>query len=197
MLFLPTVGGAPLGVHVNDPDHRPYFNLNWMGAFSPRGHLVMTLGDRVVVGSPHLQYIHHVTTYCDVRKALPVVTDEAIYLRDGHLLTAEKRRAYKVHNKRGEFTYVQSRLVKRIERSPDPSDLLWNAWGGVRMTCAIKAGDNVFTGSEAKVHATRAADGKELWSAPIPDKVTDLAFHGDRLFVVTEGGSVVCFAPKE
>lgn len=197
VLFLPTVGGAPLGVHVNDPDHRPYFNLNWMGAFSPRGHLVMTLGDRVVVGSPHLQYIHHVTTYYDVRKALPVVTDEAIYLRDGHLLTAEKRRAYKVHNKRGEFTYVQSRLQKRIERSPDPSDLLWNAWQGVTMTCAIKAGDNVFTGSEAKVHATRAADGKELWSAPMPDKATDLAFHGERLFVVTEGGFVVCFAPKQ
>ena len=114
VLFMPTVGGAPLGVHLDDADHRAYFNLSWMGAFCPRGSMVMTLGDKVIVGSRDLQYIHHVTTYYDLRKALPVVTDDAIYMREGRFLTAEKRSAYKVHGKRGEFTYVGSTLPKRV-----------------------------------------------------------------------------------
>ena len=67
--------------------------------------------------------------------------------------------------------------------------------------------DTIFTGSDGRVHATRAADGKQLWSAPAPGKVTDLAFHAGRLFVVTDGdpkrhesrlgipgGWIACFA---
>lgn len=196
VLFMPTVGGAPLGVHLDDADRKRYFNLSWQGAFSPRGHLVMTLGDAVIAGSPHLQYIHHVTTYYDLRKALPVVTDEAIYLRDGRALTAEKRSAYKVHRKRGELTYVKSALPKRVQPSPEASDLLWRAWRGVTMSAAIKAGGTIFTGGEGKVYATAAADGRELWSEPVPGTVTDLAFAGGRLFAVTDAGAIVCFAPS-
>ena len=65
------------------------------------------------------------------------------------------------------------------------------------MTCAIKAGDTIFAGSQGEVHATRAADGKQLWSRPVPGKVTDLAFQAGRLFAVTDQGSVVCLAPGQ
>jgi outer membrane protein assembly factor BamB len=44
------------------------------------------------------------------------------------------------------------------------------------------------------VYATRAATGEQLWSAPVPGKVEDLAVHGGRLFVLCERGEIVCFS---
>jgi outer membrane protein assembly factor BamB len=64
------------------------------------------------------------------------------------------------------------------------------------MTAAIQAGDTLLTGSAGKVHATAADDGRELWSAPVPGTVSDLAFHSGRLLATTRQGGVICFSRR-
>ena len=61
------------------------------------------------------------------------------------------------------------------------------------MTAAIMAGTTLFSGSGKAVHATATDGGEELWSADVPGKVTDLAFHGGRLYAVCVSGEIVCF----
>ncbi len=49
------------------------------------------------------------------------------------------------------------------------------------------------SGGAKKLYATNRADGKQLWSVPVPSEVTDLAFHSGRLFAVCRSGEVLCF----
>ncbi len=195
LLFMPSVGGPPAGVYVNDPKRQPYGQPLWRGAFSATGMWVMTVGDDAVVGSADRQFVHHVATYNDLRQRLPVVTDEAIYLRDGHFLAAEKRSAYRVHRKRGWFTHAESKLPKRVAKSPDPADVLWKARAGVQIEAVILAGETVLSAGGGKIVASDAKTGRDLWSAPAGAEVTDLAFCAGRLFAVTADGRVLAFQP--
>jgi hypothetical protein len=61
------------------------------------------------------------------------------------------------------------------------------------MNVLIEASGVLFSGGKTKVHATRAADGKELWSAPMSSEVTDLAFQDGRLFATCQSGEIVSF----
>ena len=193
LLFMPSVGGPPAGVYVKDPKRKPYGQPLWRGAFSATGMWVMTVGDDAVVGSADRQFVHHVATYNDLRQRLPIVTDEAIYLRGGHLLTAEKRSAYRVHRKRGWFTHVGSKRPKRVVASPDPADVLWKARKGVQIEAVILAGDALFSAGGGTIVASDAQTGRQRWSAPAGARVTDLAFCAARLFAVTAAGQVLCF----
>ena len=196
VLFIPTVGGAPIGVYVNDPGRKLFNRLAWRGAFCPTGQWVMTIGDEAVVGSADRQFTHHVATFTDLRRRLPVVTDEAVYLRDGRRLSAEKRSAYKVHFKSGWLTAAKDAGLQRVTRSNDPADVLWKAKDNAQTDAVILAGRTLLSASAGEVIATEAATGKTLWSAPIDGKVADLAFAAGRLVAVTEAGHVICFAAK-
>ncbi|MHC4717471.1 MAG: outer membrane protein assembly factor BamB family protein [Planctomycetota bacterium] len=196
ILFIPTVGGPPIGLHVKDANRKLFNRLAWRGAFCPTGQWVMTLGDEAVVGSADRQFTHHVATYNDLRRRLPVVTDEAVYLRDGRHLSAEKRSAYKVHLKSGWLTAVKSSRPKRVTASTDPADALWKGDRGVETDAVILAGGTLLSASAGRVIATDAAGGRTLWSAPVAGKVADLAFAAGRLIAVTDGGAVTCFAGR-
>jgi len=196
ILYVPTVGGAPIGVYVKGPDHKLFDRLAWHGAFCPTGQWVMTVGDEAVVGSADRQFTHHVATFKDLRRRLPVVTDQAIYLRDGRHLSAEKRSAYKVHFKSGWFTAVKSSRPARVTASTDPADMLWKATGRGQTDAVILAGDTLLSASAGAIIATEAATGKTLWTAPVAGKVTDLAFAAGRLLAVTDRGAVICLTAK-
>ena len=117
---------------------------------------------------------------------LPVVTSDTIYLR-GKYLSAEKRDQFRI-GPNGRLRRTDSRWAPKIVR--------WRAWAGVPMTAICKTADTVFTGAADGVFATAADDGRQLWSAPVPGRVTDLAFNGGRLFVACEGGRLLCFGPR-
>ena len=124
---------------------------------------------------------------CDAG-ALPIVTETNVYLRDGRTLTAEKRSA---------FRRYQGGLSHKA-RQPAGAPQTWLKWRAAwdqRVSAIIKVGGTIFTGGQDKVRATAAADGKDLWSAPVNGKVTDLAFSGGKLLVVTDADEVTCFAP--
>jgi len=199
VLFLPTVGGPPVGVHVNEPSRRTYHNLNWLGAFSPTGCVMAVEGeDRpevVVSGSATLQFIHHATTYNDERRVLPIVTDTAIYLRDGRRLTADRREAYRVHKKNGVFTWSGGPRLQKARPSPKADDVLWKALKVIDPRCIIQAGGAVLTGTAGgRVYAHDATSGRELWVKEMGGPVADLAFAGGRLVVITDNGRIVCLS---
>ena len=69
-------------------------------------------------------------------------------------------------------------------------------WKNEPMTALIEAAGILFSGGEGKLYATRASDGKELWSIAVPGTVADLAFDEGRLFVSCDSGAVLCFGKK-
>src|SRR6185503_19141342 len=75
---------------------------------------------------------------------------------------------------------------KDSAKKPNKPTVLWKAWKDERMSVLVQAGSLVFGGANGKVVAAQASDGKELWSASVPGKVTDLAFQGGRLLVLTD-----------
>ncbi len=65
------------------------------------------------------------------------------------------------------------------------------------MAVLIDAGGRRFSGGKAEAYATRARDGRELWSGPIPGAVTDLAFQDGRLFAACQSGELVVFGTPQ
>ncbi|NRA39604.1 MAG: PQQ-binding-like beta-propeller repeat protein, partial [Planctomycetes bacterium] len=128
-----------------------------------------------------LEYVFHRAKLLrrDGLSVLPVVDGDSIYLRNT-FLSGESWNNFTI-GKRGALT-------KRQWLAPH-----WKAWRGISMTAIIKAGDIIFTGSKTSVYATNAADGKELWSAPVSAVVTDLAFNGGKLMVTCANGEMFCF----
>jgi outer membrane protein assembly factor BamB len=125
---------------------------------------------------------------------LPVVTSETIFainqtISRSRYLVAARRQAYAVTaDKACAFS------LRREMRSARPEEYIrWRAWQDQYMTAIIQAGTTLFAGGAGKVYAT-AGDGKELWSAPVPGTVSDLAFNAGRLLVATDTGTIVCFA---
>jgi len=189
-LFVPTPWGSPRTVKVSGGA----FSFTGAGAGRGRpakGSQLMVLDEGLVIRATRLEYIHHVCNYRLFSAALPVVTDETIYLRDGRHLTAERRKAYKLSG--GRFVPVHPPEKKATS---DPSAVKWGAWKGARMTAVVLAGDVLLSGGAGKVYATGIEGGKELWSAAVPGRVLDLAFQGGRLFVASDAG-VVCFGSAQ
>jgi len=162
-----------------------------------KGQLLMAAGKAIIVRTSGLEYIHHVAGYHRRSSALPVVTDDMIYLADGHAMTARKRDAYIFSG--GGLKLSNPPKQKRNEKAkPLPPEIeTWRAWKDRNMTAAILAGDVLLSGGKERVYATGREDGKELWSADAPGRVTDLAFQNGRLFVVCSGGHVLCFEARK
>ena len=57
----------------------------------------------------------------------------------------------------------------------------------------IMAGETIFSGSQDKVTAYRAADGQTLWSETVTGRVYGLAAAAGKLFVSTDKGGIYCF----
>ena len=131
----------------------------------------MLIGDRLISVAKGREYVWHVKYVAeDTSPRLPVVANDVVYLLN--------RKTYLVAVK-----YVKLRAGKQ----------LWKAWHGAPMNVLIEAKGVLLSGGTKKLYATNALDGKELWSAPVPSEVTDLAFHGGRLFAVCRSGEVLCF----
>lgn len=179
-LAVPSRWGFPSQVALDNP-------RGFGGCGGARGSMLTISGGDVLVASPELEYTHHVNNYNRFVAALPLVTAEAIYLRDGRNLTAEKRAAFRFDRGR----YVPAAASK--SGAPPPEAVLWRAWPGEAMTAAIKVGVVVFSGGDGKVYATGAADGRQHASAPVPGAVADLAWDDGRLLVLCAPGTIVCF----
>ena len=151
---------------------------------------IAVFGERldILCATARLTYVYHLGSYTGAAPnsesgggyTLPIVTDDTVYLADGFHVTADRRGA-------GRFRLGQFFPNRRAR--------VWRSWWQARMTAIIEAGGTLFSGDRDRVYATRATDGRELWSARAPGAVTDLAFWGGRLFVVSETGAVLCFAP--
>ena len=66
--------------------------------------------------------------------------------------------------------------------------------GGVEL---IKAGGQLFVGGRDEVRGFEAADGKDVWRAPIRGRAFGLAAAGGRLLASTDEGAIHCFAPGD
>jgi ankyrin repeat protein/outer membrane protein assembly factor BamB len=182
-IYAPNGWGYPSVIRLDDKNH--VARQLGRGAHGLYAKAISVIGDDdQPLRLPHmLEYVHWRGNL--KRKAglavLPVVDGDTVYLR-GTFLTAEKWAAFKVS---------AGRLSTRHSSAP-----LWTAWRGVPMTAIIKAGDTIFTGSAGRVHATSAADGQELWSAPVPAKVTDLAFNNGKLLVTCANNALICFSAR-
>lgn len=184
-LYIPSERGPATAVSLKDSKHALIADWPWVC-----GTDLMAVGGDMVAQTPVFEYVWR-TEARSRGGVLPLVTEDTVYLRNGQLLTAEKRAL---------FAVASARLSIRDEggrksTAPEPPPL-WTAWKDAPMTAAIMAGDAIFTGGEGKVYATAAAGGKELWSAPVPGTVRDLAFAGGRLYAVCGDGSVVCFGKQ-
>jgi outer membrane protein assembly factor BamB len=60
-------------------------------------------------------------------------------------------------------------------------------------TALALAGKTLFVGSRDKVSAFNAANGKALWSGPVPGRALGLAVANGALLVSTDTGAIVSF----
>jgi hypothetical protein len=190
-LFLPTVGGPPQIVMLEDGGPKI---ADALGTFATRGCWVMAVGDEVLAGSPTLEYTHHVASYYDLRKFLPIVTEDAIYLRDGVRLSADVRSAYAFDKKWGAFTFHKVVNKSRPRASPNPPDCLWRTEANPPVFALIMAGRTLFAGHPGKAVAYDCRDGSELWSATVEGTVIDLGVAHGHLYVLTDTGQIICLA---
>lgn len=165
-LYIPSVWGAPVALDIAQSKSATDQKM-WS-----RGPNILAVGNTAFAG-----------------QTLPIVTAEVVYWREGKALMAEKRSAFAIS-----FMGITAPLNNGYQdpKAP-PSAPLWTAWKDERMTAMILAGDTLLSGGEGKVFATDAANGKELWSAPVPGEVRDLAFASGKLFVVCGDDTIVCF----
>lgn len=142
--------------------------------------------------------VHHVHYASgEANHRLPVVNDDTVFMLNQNVGAANK---YLVAGKRESYQLTQNRVSvftpKKLPNAGPEQHLRWKAWKNEPMTTIIEAGGTLFSGGTGKVYATRATDGKELWSASVPGIVQDLAFHGGRLFVLSDSGAITCLGSK-
>jgi outer membrane protein assembly factor BamB len=188
-LYIPSGSGMPWQVELDNPERT--------ASFTPgtrvKGHQIMVAGDDLLAITPGLQYVHHVIykTAVAPQEQLPVVTEATLYLMNqtaACYLIAASKEGYQL-SKQGTSTYVPKKGIGiPVERS-----WRWKAWKNEPMFTLIATANTIFSGGMNKVYATDVKTGKELWSAAVPGKVEDLAFHGGRLFVQCDSGAILCF----
>ena len=197
-LYISTGVGTPWLLPLKGKDHAPSMLCSSRDC-KVKGEHIMVAGADVVCVAPDLEYVHHVKAIEGERRdRLPVLTDDAVFELNQETggkalcLISGKRAAYEYAADGNTATFML-----KDEFAKKPADALnWSAWKDQPMTTLIKAGGVLFSGGTGMVYATRASDGKELWSAAVPGtEVTDLAYSGGCLLVVTNSGSVVCFGP--
>lgn len=146
----------------------------------------MLADNRLVSTTRGRQYVWHVKYVAEnANWRLPVVGDGVAYLPN-----------QKADGRAGPYLVATSGQLTSDKKAP-PRRLVWKAWEGVLMNVLIEAGGVLFSGGDTKVYATSAVDGKELWSAPVPSEVADLAFQGGRLIAACRSGEIVSFGTPD
>jgi len=138
-----------------------------------RANLLWTSGLRVVASGPVVYILRH-----DRLSAL----DRARYFE----LTRLQRKKTK--------TPADEKRI--AELTADKTS--WLKWETPCRTAyeVILAGETVFVGSDNRVVAYHANDGKELWAGIVDGKAYSLAVCNGRLFVGTDKGAIHCFQPE-
>ncbi|MBC8871440.1 MAG: PQQ-binding-like beta-propeller repeat protein [Planctomycetes bacterium] len=181
-LYFPTPEAAPWQIQLSGSDRTPRAVAPVLFGARRGGPEIMVADNRLVSTTRGRQYVWHVKYVAEnATGRLPIVGDDAAYLPN-----------QKVGGKVGPYLVASSGPLTNDKAAP-PRRLVWKAWEGVLMNVLIEAGGVLFSGGETKVYATGAADGEELWSAPVPSEVTDLAFQGGRLFATCRSGEIVSF----
>ena len=126
----------------------------------------MLAGDRLISVAKGMEFVWHVKYVAeDTSPRLPVVADDVLYQLN--------RKARGVQG----ACLVASKQVEGAKPNNKVQQQLWSAWPGTPMNVLIEAGGVIFSAGAEKIYATKTTDGEELWSAPVPSEVTDLAFH--------------------
>jgi len=186
-LYAPSGWGPPFAVRLDDKRH-VFRQVRQFGAATQftgaDGMSVTEPDDEVLMRQTPIQYVHWRGNFTmkGANPALPIVTDDTIYLR-GRYLSAERRKAFAI-SKNGKLYRKDSRWSPDIVR--------WRAWKGIGMDAIVKARGAIFTGGAKAVFVTADTDGKEVCRVPVPGQVQSLAFNGGRLFAVCQGGQLVC-----
>ena len=185
-LYFPTPEAAPWQIQLGGSDRTPRAVEPILFGARRGGPEIMLADDRLISTTRGRQYVWHVKYVAEnANWRLPVVGDDVVYLPN-----------QKVNGKAGPYLVATSGQLTSEKKAP-PRHLVWKAWEGVLMNVLIEAGGILFSGGETKVYATGAADGKELWSAPVPGEVIDLAFQGGRLFATCRSGEIVSFGAPD
>lgn len=196
-LFVPSLDGWVTRVSLEDPAH-PAAMLAGV-----RGSAVAAMGDVPVGAADEFRVAWHVMWFSLPAEVLPVVDGETVFRAPPTGGLMSERWIPPVSKPGGRLGETGKPVPNDpdadpkapTEAKPAPkAELFWKAFGTERMTAIILAGDVVFAGSKERLIAVKAADGKELWSAPLPDAAVDLAFQDGRLFVVTATGHLLCFS---
>ncbi len=183
-LYIPTKQAAPWKIDIRGTDRTSATATPTLFDSRRGGPEIMVVGDRLISVARGKEYVWHVKYVSeDKSPRLPVVVDDVTYLlnrkvngADGTCLVAVKH-------------------VKGADSKPK-NELLWKAWPGAPMNALIEASGMILSGGAEKLYATDAMDGQELWKAPVPSEVTDLAFHDGRLFAVCRSGEILCFGSE-
>jgi len=181
-LYFPTPEAAPWQIQLSGSDRTPRAVEPVLFGARRGGPEIMVANNRLISTTRGRQYVWHVKYVAEnATGRLPIIGDDAVYLPN-----------HRIDGQAGPYLVATSGQLTSEKTAP-PRRLLWKAWEGALMNVLIEAGGVLFSGGETKVYATRAADGKELWSAPVPSEVTDLAFQDGRLFAICRSGEIVSF----
>ncbi len=181
-LYFPTPEAAPWRIQLGGSDRTPRAVAPVLFGARRAGPEIMVTNNRLISTTRGRQYVWHVKYVAeDATGRLPIIGDDVVYLPN-----------QKVDGQT--VTYLVA-ITKQLTnaKAASPRRLVWKAWEGVLMNALIEASGVLFSGGRTRVYATRAADGKELSSAPVPGEVTDLAVQGGRLFATLRSGEIVSF----
>jgi outer membrane protein assembly factor BamB len=158
---------------VSGPNERGQININDPAS---REAIVSTPGLRVIANGP-MVYI--------MRKDSLSALDRKTYIQ----LNAQISAIEKIKVRQRSPQQKKQLLELRTERD---KCLKW------QQPCPplysfIMAGNQLIAGAQNKIYIYDAADGKELWNAPVDGKAYGLAVSNDKLFASTDTGAIHCF----
>jgi len=181
-LCFPTPEAAPWQIQLGNSERTPRAVEPVLFGARRGGPEIMVANNRLISTTRGRQYVWHVKYVAEnATGRLPIIGDAAVYMPN-----------QKIDGQAAPYLVATSGQ-STSEKTASPRRLLWKAWEGTLMNVLIEAGGVLLSGGDAKVYATRATDGKELWSAPVPSEVTDLAFQDGRLFATCRSGEIVSF----
>ena len=93
---------------------------------------------------------------------------------------------------RKEASRVRARFAKREARN----ELVKWTIPGDDFAAVISDGSKAYVGGDGRIVAVNMKTGEEAWTAEVRGNAVGLAAAEDRLFVSTDKGDIVCFAPR-
>jgi outer membrane protein assembly factor BamB len=178
-LFIPTKQAAPWQIDFEDDQRATSTATPTLFGSRRGGPEIMAHGDELISVAQGKQYVWHVKYVVeDTTQRLPLIDNGVAYFVNRRVSGAGSCLVALAHGD---------------DKDAKPQ-LLWHAWPDEPMNVMVQAADVLFSGGEKGIYATAAGDGKQLWSAPSPNEVTDLACCERRLLAVCRNGEILCFA---